>query len=106
MTLQECVSYLTENGYLIHVGTRYLLTSKFGQELTGQDFGVSVVEPERLVVKERIVSPKKPVTLTGGEIKGTDQVDWAGLYQQLIMDSKIPKLAFNNNGNEYEIRKR
>lgn len=87
MELKEVVSWLAQNDYIVMHKSRYLLTSKFNKEMTGEDIGVQVIE--KPVVKQAVEKPKP--------------VDWIQLYQKIIMEAKIPSNSDNGRGGTYRI---
>lgn len=84
LNLKDVVSWLADNDYLVVHKSRYLLTAKFNQELTGENIGIQVIaKPE---VKQTV--PK---------------LDWIADYQRLIIEANIPRMSDNGKGGQYQI---
>lgn len=103
MTLEDCVAFLTQNGYLFGMNNLPYLSRKFYQDVAQKDIGLSVVERKDVVVTEHIVKPKNPVTLAGGQVVDDKQVSWSTLYLQFILDSEIPRVAYTAKGGSYPL---
>ncbi len=87
MKLKEVVAWLAEEGYIVVHKNRFLLTTKFNQEMLGLDIGVKVVENPTV---QQV--PTKKVNM-----------DWISLYQKLVTEANVPRMSDNGRGGQYQI---
>lgn len=89
--LKEIVIWLVDNNYVVLHKNRYLFTTKFNQEMIGQDIGIKVVEHP--VVQQEATKVAKTV----------DKTDWIALYQKLLMEAGVPAMSDNGRGGQYRV---
>lgn len=104
MTLQDCVRFLTDNGYLLQMNGLPYLSQKFYKDVVDKDVGLRVVERSEVEVIESALKPKKPVTLAGGRIADAIRLNWVELYAHFILAADIPRMGFLSNGQSYSLR--
>lgn len=104
MTLQECVTFLTSNGYLMQMSGLPYLSQKFYKDVVDKDVGLRVVERADVEVIESAIKPKKPVTLAGGRIADAMKLNWVELYSHFIIAAEIPRMGYSPSGTSYSLR--
>jgi hypothetical protein len=102
MTLQECVKYLTENGYLVGMNNMPYLTRKFYKDLVDKDIGLSVVERPQVQILEAAIKPRKTVHVRGEDVDAA-KVNWSLLYSQFIIEAEIPRMGYSGRGSAYQL---
>lgn len=94
MNLQEAVTYLIQEGYMVTIKGKYKVTAKFNKEVTGKDIGL-VSSGGSLVVQE--ISPKALSTLE-------TTTDWTGAYIKFIQEAEVPQRGEGGSGS-YDLNK-
>jgi hypothetical protein len=77
MNLPEVVQWLMQEGYILKVKNKYVVTAKFNKIMTGKETGVVLINNQPLVMESvPAVVPKV--------------VDWTAVYQQFIVEAEVP----------------
>jgi hypothetical protein len=93
MTLQDCVKFLLDNGYMSIVRKKYCVTAKFNKEIAKVDQGIVHVSGIPLV--RDIVHSAKDLS----------KIEWRNQYIAFIKEAQVPAKCEGSNGEMYDCNK-
>ena len=93
MTLQDCVKFLLDNGYMTIIRKKYCVTAKFNKEVSSVDAGIVHVSGIPLV--RDIVHSAKDLS----------KIEWRNMYIAFIKEAAVPAKCEGSNGEMYDCNK-
>lgn len=90
--LQQIVHHLLENGYMMVIKGKYVVTAKFNKEITGQEIGL--IKINNLPVVMETPPPAALITVP---------TDWPMKFMRFISEAQVPKKGSSAGGQEYDI---
>ena len=86
-TLKEIVHNLLENGYMMVVKGKYVVTAKFNKEMTGQEVGLIKINNQPIVME----NPPPTALITA-------PADWPMKFMRFITEAEVPKKGSGRDG--------
>jgi hypothetical protein len=91
MNLKETVHSLLENGYMMIVKGKYVVTAKFNKEMTGKEVGLIKLN------NEPVVQEYEPLIIA-------TPIDWPMRFMNFIVEAQVPTMGSGKDGT-YDINK-